>query len=172
MHRSSSFRACVALGACALAVSLVPSSAMAASPRKDAGYQGASNQLSGDLTLPVALRVSQSGTSVARFDIQWTSKCASPTGRKAIGGLSVTKTKPPAAPPLPISREGSFGNVQTFTQDFGNNTKGLFTVTLKGKFTKKTQASGSFRVAVSIRDAANTQTDTCDTGNITWKVRD
>ncbi len=165
MHRPSSVRAAVALGAVALLVALVPLNAFAASPRKDAGYQGSSTQKSGNLTLPVDLRVAKDGKSVTRFDIQWTSKCASPTGRLALGGLSVTLKKA-------VSKQGSFGDNASFTRDFGNGQKGLFTVVLKGKFNKKTAAKGTFKVSISIRDAANQQVDTCESGSIRWQVRD
>lgn len=165
MHRSSSVRAAIAVGVVALVAALVPISALAAAPRKDAGYQGFSTQKSGNLTLPVDLRVAKDGKSVSRFDIQWTSKCASPTGRGALGGLSVTLKKA-------VSKQGSFGDTSTFTRDFGGGQTGAFTVVLKGKFTKKTLAKGTFKVSVSIHDATNAQIDTCDSGLISWQARD
>lgn len=165
MHRSSSVRSAVALGAVAVVAAAVPLSALAAAPRKDAGYQGASTQKSGALTLPVDMRVSKDGKSVARFDIQWTGKCAAPTGRQSLGGLSVTLNKP-------INSQGSFMDTSKFPKDLGNGQKGDFTVALKGKFTKKTLARGTFRVTVSIKDATNQQVDTCDSGSIQWQVRD
>lgn len=171
MNRPSSVRAAVALGATAVLVAAVPLSALAAQPRKDAGYQGASSQKAGDLTLPVDLRITADGKSVSRFDIQWTSKCASPTGRGAIGGLSVTR-KMAKGGPVVISKEGSFGDSTSFTRALGNNQTGLFAVVLKGKFTKKTLAKGTFKVTVSIKDATGQQVDTCDTGTINWQVRD
>jgi len=164
MHRSSPFRLGVALGAVTLLVALVPN-AFAAQPRKDAGFQGASSQKSGNLTLPVDLRVSKDGKRVTRFDIQWTSKCAAPTGRLALGGLSVTLNKA-------VNKLGKFGDKATFSRDFGGGQKGNFTVELKGAFTKKTLAKGTFKVDVSIRDAANQQVDTCASGLINWQVRD
>ncbi|MEA2190207.1 MAG: hypothetical protein QOI73_328 [Solirubrobacteraceae bacterium] len=165
MHRSSPFRLGVALGAVSLLVALVPLNALAASPRKDAGYQGASTQKSGNLTLPASLRVSKDGKKVNRFNLQWTAKCAAPTGRGSLDGLFVTQNKV-------ISSGGSFSYLSTVTQNLGNAQKATFTIELKGKFTSKTVAKGSFKVNGSIKDAAGAQVDTCTSGNVAWQVRD
>ena len=157
-------RAAVVTAAVALAAAL-PAAAWSATPRKDAGYQGVSGQKAGPLALPVALRVAKNGRSVTRFDIQWTAKCASPTGRGSLGGLSVTKGRV-------LSKLGSFSSTTTSTRDLGNATKALFTITLKGRFRTRTRATGTFKVSVSIRDATNQQVDTCDTKTIKWSVRD
>ncbi len=147
------------------ALALLPAGAWSAMPRKDAGYQGVSSQKAGPLNLPVALRVARNGRSISRFDIQWSAKCASPTGRRTIGGLSVTRNRK-------LTKRGSFSSKTTMTQPFADGTKGVFTTTLKGKFGKRTLARGTFKVAVSIRDAAGQQTDTCDSKTIKWSARD
>lgn len=165
MHRLSSLRAGVVLGAAALVVALLPVNASAASPRRGAGFQGTSSQKAGALSLPVDLRVATNGRSVTRFDIQWSSRCTAPGGRGSLGGLSVTLNKA-------VSRLGSFGDDASFTREFGGGTKGVFTVRLRGRFTRRTSATGTFRVSVSIRNAGNAQIDTCDSGNITWRARD
>jgi len=164
MHRSSPFRLGVALGAVTLLVALVPN-ALAAAPRKDAGYQGASSQKSGNLTLPASLRVSKDGKKVSRFNLQWTAKCAAPAGRRGLDGLFVTQNKT-------VNKEGSFSYLATVNQDLGGGQKATFTIELKGKFTKRTLAKGTFKVNGSIKDAAGAQVDTCTSGNITWSVRD
>jgi hypothetical protein len=165
MRRSSSFRLGVATGAAILLTTPLPMNALAASPLKDAGFQGTSSQRSGSLALPVGLRVSKSGRQITRFDIQWTSRCSSATGRGSLDGLSVTLKRP-------ISRLGSFSDRTTLSRDLGGNQRGVFKVLLKGRFGKKTTASGTFKVSVSIRDAANRQIDTCDSATIRWTVRD
>jgi len=164
MHRSSPFRLGVALGAVSLLVALAPN-ALAATPRKDAGYQGASTQKSGNLTLPASLRVSKDGKKVTRFNLQWTAKCASPTGRKGLDGLFVTQNKA-------ISKAGSFSYLATVNQDLGGGQMASFTIELKGKFSSKTVAKGSFKVNGAIKDAAGQQVDTCTSGNVAWQVRD
>ncbi len=155
----------LAAGATLLAGAVSPGLAWAATPRKDAGFQGVTSQKAGPLSLPVAVRVAKNGKSVSRVDIQWTSKCASPTGRGRIGGLSVTRKRK-------LSKTGAFSNATTSTQDLGNGTKAVFKVSLKGKFRSRTRATGTFKVSVSIRDAAGQQVDTCDTKTIKWTVRD
>ncbi|MDQ1727353.1 MAG: hypothetical protein QOK14_1398 [Frankiaceae bacterium] len=164
MHRSSPFRLGVALGATTLLVALVPN-AIASQPRKDAGYQGASNQKSGNLTLPASLRVSKDGKKVSRFNLQWTAKCASPTGRGGLDGLFVTQNKV-------INSQGSFTYLNTVNQQLGGGQTATFVLELKGKFTSKTVAKGTFKVNGSIKDAAGAQVDTCTSGNISWQVRD
>ncbi len=164
MHRSSPFRLGVALGATTLLVALVPN-AIAAQPRKDAGYQGASTQKSGNLTLPASLRVSKDGKKVSRFNLQWTAKCASPTGRGGLDGLFVTQNKA-------INSQGSFSYLQTVNQNLGAGQSATFTIELKGRFNTKTVARGTFKVNGSIKDAAGQQVDTCTSGSVSWSVRD
>ncbi|MCA1679709.1 MAG: hypothetical protein LC777_12555 [Actinobacteria bacterium] len=165
MHRSSPFRLGVALGAASLLIALVPLNALAAAPRKDAGYQGASTQKSGNLTLPASLRVSKDGKKVNRFNLQWTARCDAPGGRGSLDGLFVTQNKN-------INSQGSFSYLATVNQDLGGGQKATFMIELKGRFTSKTVARGTFRVRGSIKDAAGAQVDTCSSGNITWSVRD
>ncbi|MEJ7798681.1 MAG: hypothetical protein WKF42_09295 [Solirubrobacteraceae bacterium] len=153
------------MGAVTLLTVLLPIDVLAASPRSDAGFQGTSSQRSGSLALPVGLRVSKSARQVTRFDIQWTSECSSPTGRGSLDGLSVTLKRP-------IGRYGSFSDRTTLTRDLGDNQKGVLTVVLKGRFTKKTTARGTFKVTILIRNAAKQQVDTCDSATARWTVRD
>jgi hypothetical protein len=164
MHLLSTLRARVLVASALLALGL-STVAFAAPPRKGAGFVGVTNQKSGVLSLPVAARVSPDGKKVTRFDLQWSSTCTDPNGRGTYGGLSVTLNKT-------IAPNGGFGDNGSFTKDFGGGTKGVFTVKLAGRFTKKTQASGTFNVKVAITDAAGNQIDTCDSGNVTWRVTD
>lgn len=166
MHRSPSVRicalACVALAATALS----PVAASAAKPRKGRGYQGQSAQKSGSLALPVGIRVSKSGKQVDRFDIQWTSRCSSPTGRGSYSGLAVSLKKK-------VTSSGRFSDTgKAFTQKFSNGTTGTFAVTLLGRFSSASKATGTFRMNVTIKDAAGTQIDTCDSGSVKWTARD
>jgi len=152
------------LGATTLLVGLVPS-AIAATPRKDAGYQGATTQKAGNLALPASLRVSKDGKKVSRFNLQWTAKCASPSGRGGLDGLFVTQNKV-------VNNLGAFSYLATVNQDLGGGQKATFTLELKGRFSSKTIARGTFRVSGSIKDAAGAQVDTCTSGTVNWQVRD
>jgi len=163
MHR---LRARTLLFIAAALLAITPMAALAAQPRKGAGYQGLSSQKAGPLALPSGLRVSKDGKKVSRFDIQWSAKCQDPAGRGVFGGLSVTLNKA-------ISKSGSFTDNGSFTRDLGGNQKGTFTIKVVGKFSSKTKATGTFNVAISIIDATTgAAVDSCNSGNVTWSVSD
>jgi hypothetical protein len=155
----------IAITAATLVTVLLPLDAGAALPRKDAGYQGSSSQKLGKLTDPVALRVSTSGASVTRFDIQWRANCTPAGGRGSLGGLAVIKSRP-------VSSKGAFGSAASYSRNFGGGLTARYTVTMTGRFTKRTLARGTLRVTVSIASADGQQVDSCNSGAVTWQARD
>ncbi len=156
----------VTITAATLVSVLLPLDAWAALPRKDAGYQGSSSQRAGGkLNYPVAMRVSKSGATLSRFDIQWVAKCAAPEGQRSIGGVAVIQKRR-------ISRKGSFGSTASYSRDVGSGQTADYKIKLAGKFKKRTLATGTFRATVSIKDAAGQQVDSCDSRTFTWKARD
>ncbi|HWH10184.1 MAG TPA: hypothetical protein VG165_03585 [Solirubrobacteraceae bacterium] len=152
---------CLALGA-ALGIGVVPVAvAAAATPKKGAAFVGTSTQKSGNLGLPLDIRVSPTATTMGRFDIEWTSTCQGTGGQGSYGGLSVTLNKK--------ITKGVFTDQSTFSKSFSNGDKGAFVTKLYGKFTSPLRAAGTFRVTVVITDGTSGATvDTCDSGVVTW----
>ncbi|HEY5197605.1 MAG TPA: hypothetical protein VIJ51_11340 [Solirubrobacteraceae bacterium] len=154
---------CLALGA-ALGIGVAPAAVAAAKtvvPKKGAAFVGTSTQKSGNLGLPLDLRVSPTGTTMGRFDIEWTSTCQGTGGQGSYGGLSVTLNKK--------ITKGVFTDTSTFSKAFSNGDKGAFVTKLYGKFTNPLRAAGTFRVTVIITDGTTGATvDSCDSGVVTW----
>jgi len=153
----------IAITVAALASVLLALDAGAALPRKDAGYQGSTSL--GRLTNPVALRVSKSGASVTRLDIQWRSTCTPAGGRGSLGGLAVIKSRP-------ISPKGRFASTASYSRDFGGGLTARYTVAMTGTFSKRVLARGTLRVTVAIASADGQQVDSCNSGAVTWQARD
>jgi hypothetical protein len=155
----------IAITAATLVTVLLPLDAGAALPRKDAGYTGSSSQKLATLTDPVALRVSRTGASVTRFDIQWRANCTPAGGRGSLGGLAVIKRRP-------VSPKGRFASTAAYSRDFGGGLTARYTVAMTGAFTKRILARGTLRVTVSIANAGGQQVDSCSSGAVTWQARD
>jgi hypothetical protein len=153
---------CLALSA-ALGLGVAPA-AIAASkpavPKKGAAFVGVSQQKSGNLGLPLDIRVSPTGTVMSRFDIEWTSACTGTGGQGSYGGLSVTLNKK--------ITKSVFTDTSTFSKDFSNGDKGAFVTTLFGKFTSPLRAAGTFRVTVTITDPTGATVDVCDSKAFSW----
>lgn len=151
----------------ALSISATGVAAAQPAARPDAGYVGVSSQSTGSAFLhrPVSFRVSKTGGTVSRYDIQWAAPCTSKTGRGSYSGLSITRNKV-------ISAQGSFTDTNVFNTDLGQGNKAIFKVVLTGRFVSPKKATGTFRVTVLTVDASNRQTDTCDTGAVTWSALD
>jgi hypothetical protein len=149
-----------ALGLCVAPVAVAASKP--ASPKKGAAFVGVSTQKSGNLGLPLDLRVSPTGTTMSRFDIEWTSSCTGTGGQGSYGGLSVTLNKKIA--------KSVFTDTSTFSKTFSNGDKGAFVTKLYGKFTSPLRAAGTFRVTVTITDPTNTVVDQCDSNVVTWSA--
>jgi hypothetical protein len=152
------------LGTALTAVAIPAASAGAAAksgyPRKGAAFAGVSSQKSGTIGLPVDIRASPNGTYMARFDIEWTATCTSPTGRGSYGGLSITQNKPIKA--------GVFTDGGSFTRSFSNGDVGTFNIKLFGKFTSPLRAAGTFQVNVTVDDSTGALTDTCTSKVVNW----
>jgi len=155
----------LAITVAALLGVLLPLNAWAATPRKDAGYQGSTSQKLGKLTNPVALRVSRTGATVTRFDIQWSATCAAPGGRGSLGGLAVIKSRP-------VTPNGAFASTASYSRDFAGGLTARYTVAMTGTFTKRILARGTLRVTVAITSADGQPVDSCNSGAVTWQARD
>ena len=155
----------IAITAATLVSVALPLDAGAALPRKDAGYQGSTSQKIAKLTNPVALRVSKSGASVTRLDIQWRANCTPAGGRGSLGGLAVIRSRP-------ISEKGAFASAAAYSRSFSDGQTARYTVRMTGAFTKRALARGTLRVTVAITDAAGQPVDACDSGAVTWQARD
>jgi hypothetical protein len=155
---------CLALSAVALGIGVLPAAAAttkATGPKKGAAFVGTSSQQSGNLGLPLDIRVSKNGTTMSRFDIEWTSACTGTGGQGSYGGLSVTLSKK--------ITKGVFTDQSTFQKTFSNGDKGAFVTKLFGKFTSPLRAAGTFQVTVQITDpTTNAVVDSCDSKTVTW----
>ncbi len=152
--------AALGLGVAPVGAAIAKSTGSNKGPKKGAAFAGISSQKSGNLGLPLDIQASPTGTTMARFDIEWTSSCMGTGGQGSYGGLSVTLNKKITA--------GVFTDTSTFSKMFSNNDKGTFTTRLYGKFTNPLRAAGTFRVGVVITDPTGTTVDTCDSGVVTW----
>jgi hypothetical protein len=152
------------LGTALVATALPVASAVAAPrhvyPKKGGAFAGVSSQKSGTVPLPLDIRASPNGTYVARFDIEWSATCTSPTGRGSYGGLSITLNKQ--------IKSSVFTDSGSFTRSFSNGDKGTFNIKLFGKFTSSVRAAGTFQVNATIDDSAGALTDTCSSGVVNW----
>jgi hypothetical protein len=155
---------CLALSA-ALGLAATPVAVAASKPvvpKKGAAFVGVSAQKSGNLGLPLDIRVSKNGQTMSRFDIEWTSACTGTGGQGSYGGLSVTLNKPIV--------KSVFTDMSTFSKTFSNGDKGAFVTKLYGKWTDPLRAAGTFRVTVVITDTTGATVDSCDSGVVTWSA--
>jgi len=129
-------------------------------PKKGGAFAGVSSQKSGNVPLPLDIRASPNGTFMARFDIEWSATCTSPTGRGTYGGLSITLNKPITS--------SVFTDTGSFTRSFSNGDKGTFNIKLYGKFTSSVRAAGTFQVNATVADSSGAVTDTCTSGLVNW----
>ncbi len=125
-----------ALTVSAIAVGSAGAASKRVYPKKGGAFAGISSQRSGTVGLPLDIRASPNGTFMARFDIEWSATCQSPTGRGTYGGLSITLNKPIVG--------GVFTDSGSFTRSFSNGDKGTFNIKLYGKFTSR--AAGGWDV--------------------------
>lgn len=132
-------------------------------PRLGASFVGLTSQSQAALALPVSLVASATGPVIDRFDIQWAASCQ--TAGRGSGGLSTILSKR-------ISPLGTFTDSRTVATAYANGDRGRMTTTLVGRFTSPVRVAGTFKVSGVITDSANTTTNTCDSGTITWSATD
>lgn len=112
---------------------------------------------------PIAIEVSKDLRQVVRADVGLHLQCTS-------GGFSNQFDN---YRKLPLSSTGSF--TASFSQngvDVGNGIKADFAGSMKGKLNaRRTSGAGTWSLRFVVHDATGAVTDTCDSGLVTWKVK-
>jgi hypothetical protein len=112
---------------------------------------------------PIAVEVSKDGRQVVRADVGLHLACTA--GGSANQFDNYRK--------LPLSTTGSFSS--NFAQngiDVGEGQKADFTGSMKGKLNaRRTSGTGTWSLKFVVHDATGAVTDTCDSGVVTWKVK-
>jgi len=93
-----------------------------------------------------------------RFVIPWTAKCNSNNWLSGLANLSG-----------PIAEGGVFSATLNRTVDLGGGQQSVEVDTLGGTVTLK-QAVGAWQVAATLVDGTGTNVDTCDSGQVTFKL--
>lgn len=111
--------------------------------------------------LPMVLRVSADGRSIAQQALLWNARCK----RNAAGLGRAT-----SSPSFPIRAGGRFSFTERYTESYGGLVAHI-TSTHEGRFGLST-AAGTWRVKVDVRNpSTGKQADSCDSGPIRWAVR-
>ncbi len=112
---------------------------------------------------PIAVEVSKDGRQVVRADVGLHLACTA--GGSANQFDNYRK--------LPLSTTGSFSS--SFAQngiDVGEGQKADFAGSMKGKLNaRRTSGTGTWSLRFVVHDATGAVTDTCDSGVVTWKVK-
>lgn len=127
-----------------------------ARPLAGRSYYGNTSQ-----RLPVVLRVSRDGRSVAEQAVLWDAHC-----KKNVTGLG----RATGSPPIAISSDGTFSFTERYTETYGAFVARI-TSTHEGRFGRSTVA-GTWRVKVDVRNGStNVKADSCDSGLVRWAAR-
>jgi hypothetical protein len=112
---------------------------------------------------PIAIEVSKDARQVVREDVALRTPCTS--GTVSIQADNYIK--------LPLSTTGSFsGRFIDNAVDVGNGQKGDFSGSMKGKLNaRRTSGTGTWSLKLVVHDATGAIVDTCDSGVVTWKVK-
>jgi hypothetical protein len=112
---------------------------------------------------PIAIEVSKDARQVVREDVGLRLQCTS--------GTFTNQTD--AYAKLPLSTTGRF--TASFAQnavDVGNGHKADFSGSMKGKLNaRRTSGTGTWSMKLIEHDATGAVVDTCDSGVVTWKVK-
>jgi hypothetical protein len=113
---------------------------------------------------PIAIETSHDGHQIVRADVALSLKC----------GTAATSVYHDSYVHIPLSASGSFSSAfgpQSF--DFAPGQKGDLSGKIKGKLNAaKTSGSGTWSLSVVVHDAATgAVVDNCQSGNVTWKVK-
>jgi hypothetical protein len=113
---------------------------------------------------PIAIETSHDGHQIVRADIALSVKC----------GTAATSVYHDSYVHIPLSATGSFSSSfgpQSF--DFAPGQKGDLSGKIKGKLNaRRTSGSGTWSLSVVVKDAATgAVVDNCQSGNVTWKVK-
>ncbi len=108
---------------------------------------------------PIVLRLNAARERVNDVILAWHGQCATS------GGFV---RSPEHFVAFGIKRTGRFGNPFESESPLGDGGMSRWQYRFTGRVTP-TKASGAFQVTLSETDAAGAMTDTCDSGNLTWK---
>jgi hypothetical protein len=112
---------------------------------------------------PIAIEVSKDDRQVVRADVGLRLQCTA-------GGFS---NLPDDRTKLPLSTTGRFSS--GFSQnglDLGNGQKADVAGSMKGKLNaRRTSGTGTWSLRFVLHDATGAVIDTCDSGVVTWKVK-
>lgn len=141
----------------ALVLLVVASVASAATPQ--AGhFNGPTSQHSGshgNLSFKAL-----SDKSLKRIAFDWQATCSTPDNPYFEGTTQITSKVP--------VKHGSFALNAQYPIDPGGGSTAQASVTMSGHFRKAGKAAGWFTVDVAVFNAQGTQTDSCQTGTISW----
>jgi hypothetical protein len=145
---------------------LLPASASAVIPQKGK-FAGATSQTTPEGN-PVGLeiKVTHGGFRVKRFAIGWVANCDS--------GFTPLVQATKAVSPVSLGGKFHVGGAYKSTSGnlAGTQYSAEVTSKLKGKFTGKRKAKGTFQAtAVLIDSTTNAPVSTCTTGPVTWKAK-
>ena len=111
----------------------------------------------------IAIQVSKDARQVVRADVGMRLQCMS-------GGFTNDSD---SYIKLPLSTSGSFSaSFSHQTVDFGDGHKAEYSGKMKGKLNaRRTSGTGTWSLKYVERDATGAVVDTCDSGTVTWKVK-
>jgi hypothetical protein len=112
---------------------------------------------------PIAIEVSKDARQVVRADVGLHLQCTAGGGVNQFDNYRK----------LPLSATGSFSS--SFAQngvDVGSGQKADFAGSMKGKLNaRRTSGTGTWSLKFVVHDATGAVVDTCDSGVVTWKVK-
>ncbi len=153
-------------GACiALLALLVAASASAAVPEKGK-WTGTTSQANPDgSAVPVEIKVTHGGENVKRFTIGWNAPCDS--GFTTL--VQATRAEGP------VSSRGKFHGKGTYKSTSGNlagtQYSAQVTSKVRGRFTGKRRAKGTFRATAVLFDASGAPVSTCTSSIVRWHAK-
>jgi hypothetical protein len=109
---------------------------------------------------PIVLRLDAARRRVNDVIVAWRGPCATSGGYIRI---------PEHFGNFALKRSGAFGNPFQSEYALDDGGKSSWQYRLTGRVTK-TKASGALQAKLSETDAAGAMTETCDSGNVTWKA--
>ena len=112
---------------------------------------------------PIAVEVSKDARQVVREDVGLHLQCTSGMFTNQFDNYKT----------LPLSTTGSFSaNFAQSAVDVGNGQKADFSGSMKGKLNaRRTSGTGTWSLKFIVHDPTGAVVDTCDSGVVTWKVK-
>lgn len=123
------------------------------------GYAGVTSQ-----QLPVAASFSPGVKKLVKLDVEWRAACQHNADYKTGTHYNFAFNDP--------IRNGGFVDNGHLSTDLGGGYTGYQTIHTDGHFVNAKVVKGTFRLSMTVKDAKGTVADQCDTGPVTWTVRD